>query len=116
MVESLVKTGRYAWLPGLLITLLCSVSHAGEQTGVVQAIITRSSDGLIHIYMSGTHTNRPPCATSTYWMIKDENSNTGKQQLAMLLLARATGQTISVSGTDSCTRWGDGEDLDAISL
>jgi len=48
-------------------------------------------------------------------MIKDENSNTGKQQLAILLAARASGETITVDGSNTCTRWGDGEDVDLVS-
>jgi len=47
-------------------------------------------------------------------MIKAENSNAGKQMLAMLLAARAQGQAITVVGSNSCTRWGDGEDADEI--
>jgi hypothetical protein len=64
--------------------------------------------------MLGTATGRPSCATVPYWIIKDENSNAGKKLFALLLLAKATGQTITVTGSGTCTRWFDGEDVDVI--
>lgn len=49
-------------------------------------------------------------------MIKDENSATGKRQFALLTAARLTGAVITVSGTGACTRWGNGEDVDGITI
>ena len=67
--------------------------------------------------MSGAPQNRPSCADGhSYWMIKDENSIAGKAQLSMLLTAYASGKTISVTGSNTCTRWKDGEDLNVIHL
>ena len=111
-----MKMRMQTFLLAMVFAALASPCCAGEQSGVIAAIIKRSSDGLVYFYLSGAAVGKPSCATQSYWMIKDENSNTGKQQLAMLLMARATGQTISVSGSNACTRWGDGEDLDAIAL
>ena len=66
------------------------------------------------LFLNGTYAARPSCATQGYWMIKDENSAAGKRQLAALLAARATGAEVTVIGFNACTRWGDGEDVDAI--
>lgn len=104
----------------LAVSLLCSafgLAQAGEQSGQVTQILTRASDGLVLFYLSGTPTARPACASAqSYWMIKDENSATGKRQLAILLAARASGQTIRVSGSNQCTRWPDGEDVNSLSF
>ncbi len=101
----------------LLFSLFTSQAFAGSQTGKVTSILVRQSDGLHYFYMSGVGENKPDCASShTYWMIKDENSTVGKTQFSMLLTAYASGKTISVIGTNSCTRWGDGEDLNSIAL
>ncbi len=64
----------------------------------------------------GEKIDSPACATISYWMIRDENSNSGKQQLSMLLAAHAAQRSISVHGMNTCNRWGDGEDVDYIRL
>lgn len=87
---------------------------AGSQTGIITAIHVRTSDDLIYVVLDGPISNRPACATINYWMIKNENSTTGKQQLAQLLAARASGQKITLTGLNTCTRWPDGEDIDEV--
>jgi hypothetical protein len=89
-------------------------AFAGQQTGQVTQVVVRASDGLVYFYMSGTPSGRAPCATNTYWIIKDENSAAGKRQLAVLLMARETGQQVIVGGGNTCTRWSDGEDVEFI--
>lgn len=101
----------------LTIFLLASssISFAGTQEGTVSRIIVRGSDNLHYFYLSGVPSNRPVCANGhNYWMIQDENSAAGKSQLAMLLTAYSSGLNILVTGTDSCDRWGDGEDVETI--
>jgi hypothetical protein len=91
----------------LLLLIYFSVSgaaFAGSQGGQIKNVLIRSSDGLVYVELTGTADNKPGCATHSYWMIKDEKSLTGRQQLAALLLAQANGQTISIIGTGSCTR------------
>ncbi len=99
-----------AWaMPGMV--------HAGTQTGLVTSYGVRASDGLIHFYLAGSHDGRPGCASQQpYWIVKDENSNTGKRQLALLMLAQSTHQPVKVTGLNTCTRWPDGEDVDAIEI
>jgi len=101
-----------------LFVLLClafsTVAMAGTQTGTIGYIIVRADDGLIYFSVSGSRTGYPACATTTQWMIKDENSNAGKQQYAMLLAAKASGMPIHVVGRNTCTRWSDSEDVSYI--
>jgi hypothetical protein len=49
-------------------------------------------------------------------MIKDEKSNIGKQQLALLLTAVGTDKAVSVEGTGQCSRYVDGEDVRFVLL
>lgn len=99
-----------------LFAIQCNPAYAGEQVGKILSITVRSNDGLIYFVMENTATGKPACAKNSYWIIADENSVTGKQQLAILLTARAGGQTINVSGSNSCVRWHDGENVVSITL
>jgi len=106
---------KYAYSFFLLCSVLAAPVFAGSQTGQVTQLITRSSDGLIYFFMSGTGSGRPACtAGNSYWMVKDEESSTGMTQFAMLLSARETGKSITVYGAGTCTRWKDGEDVDSL--
>jgi hypothetical protein len=100
-----------------LYASIVSSVFAGSQTGQVTDLTVRASDGLVYLELSGTHADRPDCAAQhTYWMIKDEKSLTGKQQLALVMQAQATGQQVTITGTGACTRWIDGEDIDGVHL
>jgi hypothetical protein len=96
--------------------LIANPAVARTQTGKITDFFVRNSDGLIYFFLDSASDNRPACAGSSYFMIKDENSAAGKRQLAVLLMARSTGQTITVYGTGTCTRWPDGEDVDTIQI
>jgi len=102
----------------LCLLLTASFAQAGgTQTGLVTSIHVRAQDGLISFYMDGTASGRATCAANQpYWIIKDETSNSGKQQLSILMTAKATGKTISVTGLGTCTRWGDGEDVNDVAI
>ncbi|WP_197692507.1 hypothetical protein [Geobacter sp. DSM 9736] len=101
----------------LTLVLSCFISNesmAGSVYGTVSSIIVRASDGLVYFTVAGTPVGKPSCATGGYWIIRDENSTVGKQQLAVLLAALSTKNTVSIVGNDTCNRWGDGEDLNYI--
>lgn len=93
-----------------------SVAFAGFGQGRVTQIIVRASDGLVYFFLNAPPTDRPSCATQPYWMIKDENSEVGKRQLALLMEAQATGREVQVQGFGTCTRWVDGEDVNVVIL
>jgi hypothetical protein len=99
-----------------LATVLCMVASAGQVTGTVSLVLARATDGLTYVYISGTASGKPACATGSYWMIMNETSDAGHKQYAMLLEAAATGATVTVVGNNTCTRWSDGEDINYIEL
>ena len=39
-----------------------------------------------------------------------------KHKSAILIAAHSAGKSIAVDGTNTCTRWGDGEDVDTMRL
>lgn len=101
-------------LASSLMTLTIS---AGTQTGTVGDVRVRATDGLHYFYISGQPSNRASCASgTTYWMIRDEESQAGKTQMSMIIAAKMAGNTVSIIGTGSCTRWGDGEDVRDVLL
>lgn len=88
---------------------------AGVQTGKVDTLIARASDNLHLVTLSGGEkTNSPECALRNYWMIKDESSSAGKSQFSQLLSAKLANKEVTILGLNTCTRWGDGEDINTI--
>ncbi|WPO68378.1 hypothetical protein SDC64_05470 [Acinetobacter haemolyticus] len=100
----------------LILFSMIEAVNASSVTGKVDRIIVRDSDGLVYVTFIGSRTEKPTCATASYMVIKNEASSTGKQQLALLLLAQATNRTVTVAGYSACTRWKDGEDINYIIL
>ncbi|MDX1252755.1 MAG: hypothetical protein IDH49_10990 [Gammaproteobacteria bacterium] len=98
--------------------MFSNILCAGVVTGQVDYVLVRASDGLIYVGLRNATvlSPAPTCATISYWMIKDENSNAGKQQLATLLAAQVAGKTITIWGSNTCARWRDGEDIDAVRI
>jgi len=100
----------------LLIGGLAAV-EAGEVTGTISYLYVRDSDGLVYVHVAGAITDRAACASTTgYWMVPNENSETGKKLYALLLSAKLTGASIRVVGKGTCVRWGDGEDINFVGL
>lgn len=99
------------------LAALASPAHASSVEGRVKSLVVRASDGLQYVVVEGTFSNRAACAqNTTYWMIADEHSDTGKSQFAILLAAYMAGKPVYLQGTGSCTRWVDGEDILVVML
>jgi hypothetical protein len=88
----------------------------GSARGTVFRLHVRASDGLVYVYLNGDRTNRPACAVQSYWIIRDETSAVGKQQLALLMLAQTTGRSVIIQGSGLCTRFADGEDIKEVAV
>ena len=71
----------------------------------------------MYVDITGMPTGRATCAAATsYWMIPNENSETGKKLYAALLAAQLAGRSVQVMGKGTCTRWGDGEDINWVEV
>lgn len=99
---------------GLVLSTVSAVVLAGEQTGKVTSLLTRDSDGLVYVTLDGAATGKPACARNGYWMVKNEISESGKRQYSLLMAAMIAGKTVLISGSNACTRWSDGEDINYI--
>jgi hypothetical protein len=110
-----VRASKWTGIASLLLAAV-GHAHAGSITGVVSHVHVRASDGLVYVVVSGSPVGKPTCATGNYWMIANENSNVGKQQLALLTAAKSSGQVVTITGSGTCTRWGDGEDINSVQL
>ena len=100
-----------------LVTLAAPPAFAGEQFGNIVYLNIRDSDGLLWVGLSGNPTGRPACAVGTrYWIIPNENTETGQRLYATLLAANMAGRAITITGKNTCTRWGDGEDIDFVEV
>ncbi len=112
-----MKFIKVSMLVSLVLVGLVNIVSASTQEGKITHLFVRASDGLTYFFLDSAIPNdKPACATHNYWMIKDENSEVGKKQYAMLLAAHSAGRTIKVSGMGTCTRWGDGEDVNSVVL
>ena len=112
--RNLIKSCTF--LVSLYLGMTTVALAGGGQTGKITFLTLRGSDGLVLVELAGSATGKPGCALYSYWILRDETSLIGKQQLAFLLAAKAAGQTVAISGTGSCSRWHDGEDIDTVQL
>lgn len=101
----------------LVLSLLPGLAFASRVSGTIKDLYVRSTDGVQYVVINGTPSQRPVCAANTtYYMIRDETTDAGKAQLAMLMSAYMAGKPVWVEGTDACTRWGDGEDIHNVAF
>jgi hypothetical protein len=101
----------------LIFALTAAEAFAGVQTGTVNLAQTSYASTATHPgYMfftlnGGVKTGTPACATiagGTRWVINN-SWPAAKSQLAILLMAIATGKQLQITGSNDCTVWGDSE-------
>lgn len=96
---------------GLIGLAGLAATPVSAETGKVTSLYTRDPDGLQLVEISTRGTDRPTCATQSYMVIRDEKSDTGKAQYAMLMAAFLADRTVTITGSGACTRWADGENV-----
>ena len=107
---------RFALMLASCCAIGVSPAIAGTQAGYIKDIYIRDSDGLILVDLFGTASGHPVCAQQPYWIIPNESSETGKRLLALLLAAQLSSRYITIQGKDTCSRWGDGEDIETVGM
>jgi len=89
----------------VLVLISSGLAFAGQQAGQITSIRVSSktlgSSNPTHFSMTGTASGQPSCATLAYWTF-DGDTPTGKNFLATILTAQATGRAIAVYGTGEC--------------
>lgn len=114
--------------PILFVALLITTSFlgapvvAGTITGKVADILFTdgpagsTTEALTYVFVDGTPSGKPACATASYWMVRDAKSEGGKLQIAALMTAKASGRDVTIAGTNACARSPDGEDIKTVVL
>ncbi len=111
------KSGKHVArlvMAAALCASFASQSWASDVTGKVTLVSTRATDGLQLVEVDAQRSGKPTCAQYNYLIIKDERSDAGKAQYAMLMAAWLADKVVTINGTGACTRWGDGEDILAV--
>lgn len=86
----------------LLMLLGTAPASAGEQQGKVSGIWLHANSSHSDMLIAGTATNRPSCATETFWKL-DTGTPEGERLFAALLTASASGMSVTVYGTGTCS-------------
>lgn len=94
-------------LPGVLPT------QSAADTGKVKSVYARDPDGL-QLVQIDNRGERPACALQTQMVIRDEKSEIGKAQFAMLMAAFLADRTVTVVGAGTCTRSSQSEDIGVV--
>jgi hypothetical protein len=109
MLLSVVRTALGVLLCG--VALLASAQTQSYQEGTIFQLRVRSTDGLVYVYMTGVRAHSPACASEPFWVIQNEASVVGRQQMALLSMALAAGKKVTIFGTGTCGRWPTAENI-----
>ncbi len=90
----------------LVTVLLSKTAIAAQQERTVQYIESTASNGAIffHMHSSEGWVGNHECnsgGTGVHWVIQNPDTNIGKNQIALLMVASATGKTITVASSDN---------------
>jgi hypothetical protein len=90
----------------LFAALCASQAHGGEAANVriTQFGMTSNLGNHVFLQVSGQVTGVPACSTHPSWhFLLPLDTNWGKNAYAALLAARASGATMHISGTNTCS-------------
>lgn len=96
-----------------LLSIYCSATLAGTGQGTVAKVENGPLyGGRVFVTIDGTVSDQPACrSTGNYHFVFDTTTPGGKDLLATVLLAKATKQSIIVSGYNQCALYNGVEDL-----
>lgn len=89
------------------LSLLAGSANAGTSTGPIAMIMAHVGD--IVIFDAGSHQGKPACHTVGEQWALSLATPTGRAMYALLLSAQIQGKSVSVTGSGTCSAWGDRE-------
>lgn len=92
---------------------LCQASVASACCSIASGTVTRISalpGGVFFFSLAGTEDRKPACNTSDRFAI----STNEKAIVAVVLSAYLSGRPVTVVGLQTCTTWGDSEDVGSV--
>ena len=109
-----MKTRPYLLIA--VVTFSSSLSFAGGyQSGIVRKIMVGYNDVPNTIYLDGSISGRPACATQPFWRIKEGSEAAAKQMMAVMS-AQALGLSLKITETGECSQWPDVEDVETVTV
>lgn len=115
MRELAAASAKSAFLIALF-SLAANVAQAGSSAGTVTVLRAHTSAPNIVTFVAGANATRPACSSQGNEWALSLTTEGGRAMYAMLLMAMASGRTITVSGTGACTSWPDRETPGYISV
>lgn len=107
----------YLLLFAIAAAMYSSFSLAGGiQSGLVKKVTYASKETPNTIYLEGSISGRPSCATQPYWRIESRGSEDGSQKMITILTALQMRHPILITGTGQCTQWTDVEDVETVTV
>ena len=94
-------------LAGLCLPTTASADASGASMGYVIGVQPVAPGGLF-FRQTGSRSTKPSCATIDRWVINVSTPD-GQTMAATLLMAYSLHKRISITGTGTCTTWGDTE-------
>ncbi len=97
----------------VLLSCVFNVALAGTAKGTISKLHTGPAYGtMFFVTVSAVTTGAPACKTNAaFSFVFDSATPSGKNTLALLMLAYSTGKSVTISGENSCTLYADTEDL-----
>jgi hypothetical protein len=94
------KSRKSNFLVALVAALLAPTAWAGTESGSIEPGWFAWSDGLVFLFLSGTHASSP-CSQAERWAI-DPSTAAGKIHFSVFLTAAASGRSLSLVGSGTC--------------
>lgn len=100
-----------------IVFIFCCLFGNSALAGTAQGVITKLHSGpaygsLFFVTLSASATGIPPCKTNNaFQFVFDSATPAGRNTLAILMLAHAAGNKLTISGEGRCSLYGDTEDL-----
>jgi hypothetical protein len=117
-MQEIPMTRPFVTLLSLLVGTAFSTQAfaAGQCTGTVTQLWTNPTDGIYFALSGSTFDSPAGCAQTFFngvrhYVIKDETSEMGRDQVALLYSAAANGTHVELIGTGDCTRNSKNEDV-----
>jgi hypothetical protein len=98
--------------------VFCAPASAGSVTGatITNVLIGTNYGGMIFIEVSSAKSGNPSCSTNSNWgFVLPLTTALENQMLAVILSARTTGATVTLTGSGVCDTYSNVETLQDIS-
>lgn len=104
----------YRYLIGIFILLLSFHAYSGTATGKIIDYATNKFN-IFSFALDVPETSKPACNTANRYAVST-STQAGRDVMSSIVNAKNVNLTVSVSGLNTCTAWGDSEDVNVIQV